>query len=139
MSGMEDVFVVEIDSAPRIGPIVATVIGLVAGAFCIWLTVRLVNRRKKRSATFWVTLLVLAVLVGYPLSFGPAFWLYSRLMTTPIGHFANRFYHPIILTWRSGPEWIAGPIGWYANAGAYFKLYPAQSFGGDVFVGRSTY
>src|SRR5258708_2207174 len=110
---MEDVFVIEIETAPQIGPIIATVIGLVAGAFCIWLTVRLVNHRKKRGVAFWATVVVVVALAGYPLSFGPAFWFYSRLVTTSVGHFANRFYHPIIYTWRSGPEWIAEPIGWY--------------------------
>jgi len=34
--------------------------------------------RKKPGVTFWATLVVVVVLVGYPLSIGPATWLASR-------------------------------------------------------------
>lgn len=115
------------------------VMGVVLAALCVWGTVRIINRRKKRGVPFWATVVLAAVMLGYPLSFGPAFWLYSRSMTISVQHLANRFYHPIIRAWRSGPEWIADTIGWYANASAAFKLYPAQSFDGDLFVARSTY
>src|SRR5262245_11586965 len=94
--------------------------------------------RKHPSTAFWATVVVLALLVAYPLSFGPAFWLYSRSMTISVNHFANRFYHPMIRAWESSPQWVADPIGWYANAVAAFKLYPARSFTGDLFVARST-
>ena len=30
--------------------------------------------RKKPTAGFWITVALVAVLVGYPLSFGPAGW-----------------------------------------------------------------
>src|ERR1700693_5218805 len=34
--------------------------------------------RKHPSAAFWLTVALVAVLVGYPLSFGPACWLTSQ-------------------------------------------------------------
>jgi hypothetical protein len=34
--------------------------------------------RKKPTAGFWITVALVAALVGYPLSFGPACWLGSR-------------------------------------------------------------
>ena len=35
--------------------------------------------RKHPSAAFWITVALVAVLVGYPLSFGPACWISSRI------------------------------------------------------------
>src|SRR5262249_11185988 len=46
-------------------------------AFCIWLTVRIVNRRERWAKRLGVATLIVALL-GYPLSFGPACWLASR-------------------------------------------------------------
>ena len=37
------------------------------------------THRKKPGVAFWVTVTLFAVLVGYPLSFGPACWITSRL------------------------------------------------------------
>ena len=34
--------------------------------------------RKHPTAGFWITVALVAVLAGYPLSFGPACWIYSR-------------------------------------------------------------
>src|SRR5262245_66247805 len=34
--------------------------------------------RRQPGAAFWATVVVLAVLLGYPLSFGPACWITSR-------------------------------------------------------------
>jgi hypothetical protein len=34
--------------------------------------------RKKPSAGFWITVALVAVLVGYPLSWGPAVWLVRK-------------------------------------------------------------
>jgi hypothetical protein len=35
--------------------------------------------QKKTTAAFWITVALDAVLVGYPLSFGPACWAVSRI------------------------------------------------------------
>jgi hypothetical protein len=45
-------------------------------AFCIWLAVRIVNRRERWAKR---TALGLGVLLAYPLSFGPACWTASRI------------------------------------------------------------
>lgn len=34
---------------------------------------------RKPAAGFWITVALVAVLVGYPLSFGPACWITSRV------------------------------------------------------------
>jgi hypothetical protein len=40
-------------------------------ALCIWLTVRIVNRRMNRGWAFWATVAVGTLLVAYPLGCGP--------------------------------------------------------------------
>lgn len=62
-------------------------------AFCVWLTVRIVNRRERWAKR---TALAVVVLLGYPLSFGPACWFCSRL-----GIWADTIpaiYRPIVST-----------------------------------------
>jgi hypothetical protein len=56
--------------------VVVAILGVVFSAFAIWFTVRLVNRGEKWAKRTAVALV--AVLVGYPLSFGPACWITSR-------------------------------------------------------------
>ena len=54
--------------------------------------------RKKPTAGFWITVALVAVLVGYPLSFGPACRLTSRVYTSGESCPANRLmfvYFPI--------------------------------------------
>ncbi len=36
------------------------------------------NDRKRPSAAVWITVALLVVLVGYPLSFGPVCWIRTR-------------------------------------------------------------
>ena len=36
------------------------------------------TNRQKSTAGVWITVALVAVLVGYPLSFGPAIWLTAR-------------------------------------------------------------
>jgi hypothetical protein len=43
-------------------------------AFCIWLTVRIVNRRERWAK--WMLAGVVALLILYPMSRGPALWLH---------------------------------------------------------------
>jgi hypothetical protein len=35
--------------------------------------------RKQPSVAFWITVALVAVLVGYPLSLGPACWITSKI------------------------------------------------------------
>ena len=54
--------------------------------------------RKKPSAESWLTVALVAVLAGYPLSFGPACWLSSR---TDLGAGSLSFiYRPLL--WAMG-------------------------------------
>lgn len=56
---------------------------------------------KKPATGFWITVALVVVLVGYPLSFGPTVWLFEhsavpKLAVLPI----IEFYRPL--------EWAAG-------------------------------
>ncbi|HEY2251160.1 MAG TPA: hypothetical protein VGH74_08875, partial [Planctomycetaceae bacterium] len=55
------------------------IVGFAFVAFCVWLTVRIVNRRQRWAK--WT----LATVVGFPVlyvaSFGPACWISSRTET----------------------------------------------------------
>ena len=73
--------------------------------------------RKKPGVAFWATVAVVVVLVGYPLSFGPACWVTSRMN---IGASAIPvLYRP--LTWAMSPDadtTINRVSTWYAKIGA---------------------
>ena|SRR5436190_17578557 len=47
--------------------------GVAFAAFCVWLTVRLVNRRERWAK--WTAAVLVVVLTAYPLSIGPVIWL----------------------------------------------------------------
>lgn len=73
--------------------------------------------RKNSTAGFWVSAILLAVLLGYPLSFGPACWISSRL---DVGsRLVTVAYRPI--TWGLSENYdgrLDGAIRWYARLGA---------------------
>ena len=76
-----------------------SIFGLVFAAFCVWLGVRIVNRRERWAK--W-TLAGVFIALAYPLSFGPACWIRSR-QTIP-----GESY------WRGGRlSMIYVPIGWF--------------------------
>jgi len=75
-----------------------TVSGAAFAAFCVWLSVRFVNRRER-----WVKWTAAGVVVAllYPLSFGPACWITSRL-NTGAGCIPS-VYRPLALIMIDGP------------------------------------
>ena len=77
--------------------------------------------RKQPGVTFWATV----VLVGYPLSFGPACWLCEQ------GVLGQRnawlLYRPITWTWWNGPPVVHGAIGACAGLfGDKLRFFMAQ-------------
>jgi hypothetical protein len=71
--------------------VVIGTLGVAFAAHCIWLTVRIANGRKKAGVRFWVSVVMVVVLVIYPLSIGPAFCWASRSGGSP----ATAIYYPI--------------------------------------------
>jgi hypothetical protein len=75
--------------------------------------------RKKPTAGFWITVALVAVLVGYPLSFGPACWAITRSIEPDDDpRISCSFYLPILWIWFEGPRPIGRFFGWYASLGA---------------------
>lgn len=80
-------------------------------AFCVWLTVRIVNRRERWAKR------MLAAVVGVPVlyvaSFGPVCRLANRqTISTASIRFA---YKPILKLLHEGPEPVQCTLGWYAG------------------------
>jgi hypothetical protein len=70
--------------------------------------------RKKPGVAFWATVVVV-VLMGYPLSLGPACWISSRTKTG--GAVVSMFYRPMM--WgmsRSGR--VSNALSWYSDLGS---------------------
>ncbi len=76
--------------------------------------------RKKPGVAFWASVAFVAVLVGYPLSFGPACWISSA--TGDRKHvsvdFVNFIYQPLLRASNNESESLGAYIAWYANLGA---------------------
>ena len=55
------------------------VVAVSFAAFCVWIAVRIINRRERWAK--WTLAIVLAVVAIYPLSITPAYWLASKFDT----------------------------------------------------------
>jgi hypothetical protein len=95
--------------------IILPTLAIAFAAFCVWLTVRIINRRERWAK--WTLAVIVALPVLYVESFGPACWWMSDWI--PFGNGPRwprpKIYEP--LAWaalKSGrPAQVA--IGWYAN------------------------
>ncbi len=75
------------------------------------------NHPCKPTAGFWISVALLTVLVGYPLSMGPACWLTSRLDAGT--HAIAVIYRPIFIVSESvGSRRLDSAIRWYAGLGS---------------------
>jgi len=62
------------------------------------------EERKKPTAGFWITVALVAVLVGYPLSFGPWIWCDGVLGPPPRIHSLGKtIFRPLRELRRKGP------------------------------------
>jgi hypothetical protein len=79
---------------------------------------------------------LIAVLVGYPLSFGPACWVCSRVRESSfLLDVAGFFYSPILRAWwHSDPRIIGNVIAWYSNFGAEGGLAVARGLDGSFCI-----
>jgi hypothetical protein len=81
---------------------------------------------KHSSTAFWATVVVVAVLVAYPLSFGPFIWLSDHQLLTDGSSLpaVSRVYVPIVLagrvsyTFRRTMDWYVSfwsdfDVGWF--------------------------
>ena len=73
--------------------------------------------RKKPSFAFWITVALVAVLVGYPMSFGPACWISSR-MKGSYSELVSCVYGTVIPACRRCPKFVVRFARWYSEVGA---------------------
>jgi hypothetical protein len=81
-------------------------------ALCIWLTVRIVNRREQWAKR------TLAVVVGLPvlyfLSFGPLMWLEAQgYMYSSFGDHLRAYAAPVRMIYDHSPQPIKNVLAWY--------------------------
>jgi hypothetical protein len=71
--------------------------------------------RKKPGVAFWATVVLVVLLVVYPLSFGPACWISSRIKAHE--KFVDGFYQPVLRLASSSPAWLRRGALWYSAVG----------------------
>jgi hypothetical protein len=64
-----------VDEWPPFYDTALPIVGLAFVAFCVWFGVRIANRREKPGRKFWASLALLGILLAYPLSMGPVYWV----------------------------------------------------------------
>src|SRR5690242_3734333 len=88
--------------------ILLAILAVAFAALCVWLSVRIVNRRERWAKWTWATVLGLPVL--YVASFGPACWWVSRVQVTQEQgahkwtiRTVPRFYRPLLNEYTPKP------------------------------------
>ena len=91
--------------------------------------------RKKPGVAFWATVIVVAVLLAYPLSFGPACWCFAKEPAVWEGCVGTRpkvaphAYWPIGWLAKNGPRPVHDAIYWYVTPRDRSVLLPAEFSG----------
>jgi hypothetical protein len=93
------------------------------------------DQKRKPTAGFWITVALVVVLIGYPLSLGPACWL-AGTNETAMDVIPNVYYPILWLAEVTRTEISPGVselstaddcIEWYATLGRRDGLYPGLS------------
>jgi hypothetical protein len=116
--------------------IVVLTLAVAVAAVCVWLIVRIINRREP-----WAKWTLVAVVVGVPvvyvLSFGPACWWFTvpsgysnvdEILGAPLPPVAaHQIYWPIGWLATHGPLSIERLLAWYAKLGGHEVLVPTHA------------
>jgi len=92
-------------------PILLPILAVAFAAICVWLTVRVVNRRERWAK--WTLAAVVGLPVLYVASFGLACWLADKDLL-PFDPIESAFL-PIAELVTDGPEPFRRAILWYAS------------------------
>ena len=104
-------------SASASASLALLIFGIAFAAFCVWLTVRIVNRRERWAK--WMLAGVVALPILYVASFGPVCWITSRANVEC--HALGVCYQPLASAmWRIE--------SWGATLDAYSRLYAAPNW-----------
>src|SRR5579863_9560571 len=112
------------------------VMGVAFSAVCVWLTVRIVNRRERWAK--WTLAIVIGLPVLYLASFGLVCWMSTpiefrdrRVVSTP------RIYFPIGIAARQSNV-VYQAVSWFAYAGRSDGTHPRLRHRRAVDVGAPT-
>src|SRR5689334_11661117 len=83
---------------------------------------------KHPSVAFWATVVVVLVLVGYPLSFGPACWISSRSRPNEA---LSDFYLRVGVIFLHAPRPVVRLLGGYARIGMIADSAAVVPYPGD--------
>ncbi len=86
-------------------------------AFCVWLAVRIINRRERWAK--WTLAALVGIPVLYVASFGPACWIYLRNSNDQRHETLAAIYRPMFRLWKDG-----GTAGRAVGAYAVWGLPP---------------
>jgi hypothetical protein len=100
--------------------------------------------RKQPGVAFWATVVVVVALVGYPLSFGPACWWFSKPRSDGTWMFnfrdlvpkAPQVYWPIGWVVMYGPDPVSYVIQRYVLLGTDHVLVPFNPHGDETSIIR---
>ena len=103
-------------------------------ALCVWLTVRIINRRER----WWTLVAVMSMPVLYVASFGPACWWFSNISMLPGGGIAAYRRVPesyLLMGWvaRRGPRPLRDIINWYATLGLGDETLECETLAGEEY------
>jgi hypothetical protein len=91
------------------------VLAVAFSAFCVWLTVRIVNRRERWAK--WTAVALIVALIAYPLSIGPAYWMCTdgrgRVRNDWAGDAFLNVFAPIIAAYHNGRPLLSDLIQSY--------------------------
>jgi hypothetical protein len=93
------------------------IIGVAITAFCVWLAVRIVNRRERWAK--WAAVATVTMLLAYPLSIGPIHWTCHRLSAPDwIWNAVYQVYEPLFVVAFYGPEPVSRWLAQYSFIGS---------------------
>ncbi len=72
---------------------------------------------RSQMSRMWIVFAILAAMVLYPLSFGPACWLVSRTGAPSGERWVQSIYAPVSGAWKRCPEPVQSLISGYATLG----------------------
>ncbi len=78
------------------------------------------SEARKPTVRFWITVTLVSLLVGYPLSFGPACWIATRVSVQrwqPELIVMTKVYHPVWAGIRTFPAGARRAARWYVDVG----------------------
>jgi hypothetical protein len=94
--------------------IAVSIVGVAFAAFCVWLTVRIANRRERWAK--WSLAVVVGLPVLYVASFGPACWISSR--SNMAASLVPTVYRPLVWELEHGALHVRTAIYRFTLTGA---------------------